>query len=96
MPASSTSATITAIRSPSGGSTGSRYPNRRKLGLRYLALVGFYNLALLVAYNVPQSLMWTVGDPYPKDYVERSYFTNGLCGPGTPYECPTSEHRFVK
>ena len=40
--------------------------------------------------------MWTVGDPYPKDYVERSYFTNGLCGPGTPYECPTSEHRFVK
>ena len=70
--------------------------NRRKLGLRYLALVGFYNLALLLCYNIPQSLMWTVGDPYPKDYVERSYFTNGLCGPGTPYECPTSEHRFVK
>lgn len=62
--------------------------------LRFLAIAGFLNVAMLV-----YSLLWAViglhASEWPQDITERSYLTNNLCGPGTGpspadpgYACP--------
>ena len=42
---------------------------------------------LYVCYNLPMGLVSMHADPWPKDVLKRSYFTNGMCGPGTTYAC---------
>jgi hypothetical protein len=61
---------------------------RSKSWLRFLALVGITNVLYLAFYNIPHSFFAIHSSPWPKDVTSRSYFTNGLCGPGTEYACP--------
>lgn len=60
---------------------------RRQTFLRYLALSGALNIIFLVGYNVPIQLFALHAAPWPQDILDRPYFTNGICGPGTTYEC---------
>jgi hypothetical protein len=58
---------------------------RRRTALSLLAVVGFANCAM-VLYNVATVPMALYVGPSPKGYP--SYMRNGMCGEGTPYECP--------
>lgn len=60
---------------------------KAKTSLQLLALVGVCNVMLYVCYNLPMGLVSMHADPWPKDVLKRSYFTNGMCGPGTTYAC---------
>jgi hypothetical protein len=61
----------------------------RKTLLRFLALVGVANAVFLVTYNLPLAL-WTKANPgaWPAAIQSRSYFTDYICGAGTPRICP--------
>jgi hypothetical protein len=61
--------------------------SRRATMLRFLAIVGMLNVLYAVLYNGPMQYFNMKADPWPQDVVSRSYLTNGLCGPGTPYAC---------
>ena len=49
----------------------------------------FKPVHLLAAWGViPMGLQSAVNtDPWPKDIVDRPYFTVGMCGPGTEFAC---------
>jgi len=68
----------------------------RKLGLRILAAVGLVNVAMFVAYTVPNSLLSVTQPSWPVDLQERSYLTNGVCGAGTDRVCPGSTTPIVR
>lgn len=59
--------------------------DRRRTVIRLLAVVGFANCAMML-YNVATVPMALYMGPSPSGYP--SYMTNGMCGEGTPYECP--------
>lgn len=61
--------------------------DRRRMTLRTLALVGALNVFYLVGYNIPIQWFSLHADPWPEDVTNRSYFTSGICGPGTDYAC---------
>ncbi len=63
---------------------------RRQTFVRFLALAGALNMIWLVA-NVALQLPALHSSTWPQDVVERSYFTEGICGPGTDYACPGSD-----
>ncbi|MGH2555197.1 MAG: spirocyclase AveC family protein [Actinomycetota bacterium] len=65
-----------------------RATDKQKIGLRILAVAGFFNMVVFF-YNVAFGSMalqpqWR----WAQDVVDRSYFRNNLCGEGTPYACP--------
>ncbi|HVW31695.1 MAG TPA: spirocyclase AveC family protein [Acidimicrobiia bacterium] len=62
----------------------------RDSGRRFLAIVGFCNVAYL-AYNLTFGLFGLHGDAWPKDIQSRSYITDGFCGVGTDYACPSPD-----
>jgi hypothetical protein len=63
---------------------------RKKGAIRVLAVCGLFNVVFFLGYNLPMGLIHGLyGDTWPKDIATRSYFTNGLCGPGTDYACPS-------
>ena len=63
---------------------------RQKGWLRFLAIAGLFNALALFMYYIPLGLVTGIwGDSWPEDIVNRSYFTNQLCGPGTEYACPS-------
>jgi hypothetical protein len=51
-------------------------------------MVGVLNLITFGTYNLPMSILGLYSSPFPKDILDRSYFMDGLCGPGTSYACP--------
>ena len=55
----------------------------RKLALR-LAAIAFCQIAMFVGYNIPNTVIGMNSTEWPEDLQERSYFTNYLCGDGTP------------
>jgi Spirocyclase AveC-like len=61
-------------------------PWQRSL-VRFLAISGLFQLMGLMACT---QYWWTSQHelPWPKGVLERSYFTNGLCGPDTDVACP--------
>lgn len=59
-----------------------------KGGLRFLAICGLIQAAMMFTYNVPHAWFALHAGDWPKDITDRSYFTNGICGPDTPYACP--------
>lgn len=64
-----------------------RISQKRKTFVRFLALSGALNLAFLFLYNVPHNLIAPHTGPWPQDIQERSYLTNGFCGPDTTWAC---------
>ena len=64
---------------------------RQVTWLRFLAINGAVNVIFLVCFNIPQQWAGLHSDPWPKDIIKRSYLTDGLCGPGTPYACPGAD-----
>ena len=62
----------------------------QKVAIRFLAFAGIFNVVFLAGYNIPWQWFSLQGE-WPKDIMERSYFTNGVCGDGTTYACPTHE-----
>ena len=58
-----------------------------KLALR-LAAIAFCQIAMFVGYNIPNTVIGMNSTEWPEDLQERSYFTNYLCGDGTPRSCP--------
>jgi hypothetical protein len=62
-----------------------------KTGISLLATIGVFNLAAIVLGVLPM-ISWSVHQrPWPADVINRSYFLNNLCGPGTEYACPGSD-----
>jgi hypothetical protein len=61
---------------------------KTKAFLRFFALYGVLNVIFFLFYVVGTNAIAIHGDSWPKDTLERSYFTNGLCGAGTDYACP--------
>jgi hypothetical protein len=61
---------------------------RRKTVVRVLALAGAMNLIFGIYNIVFTSTMAMHSAAWPSDIVDRSYFMNGMCGPGTSYICP--------
>jgi hypothetical protein len=62
-------------------------PKTKQL-LRFLALAGMMNTIMFVFFNVPHQWFSTHADYFPQDVIDRSWFTNGMCGIGTDYACP--------
>lgn len=60
---------------------------RRRTAMRLLAVIGAVNAIYFVGYNVPHYWFATHADSWPQDVQNRSYLTNGLCGPGTDFDC---------
>ena len=59
----------------------------RRTGLRFLAISGAFNAIMLVLYSLPLAIVGLYAGPWPDDIQQRSYMTNGICGPGTSYAC---------
>jgi hypothetical protein len=58
-------------------------------GLRLMAIAGFTNVVVFCLFYVPYLLVWSPHPEHvPLDIQKRSYFMNGLCGPGTKMACP--------
>jgi hypothetical protein len=61
---------------------------RAKTVVRVFALGGILNVVMLAVYMVPINWFGLHADPWPTEILQRSYLTNGICGPGTSYSCP--------
>lgn len=59
----------------------------RRTAARWLALCGVVTVGYVAFYNLPLQWVGTHAS-WVKDVVDRSYFTDGICGPGTGYACP--------
>jgi len=60
---------------------------RQKTGMRFLALTGLCNVILIVCFDIPVQVFGAHQSAWPRDVVNRSYLTDGFCGPGTTYQC---------
>ena len=56
--------------------------------LRLLAFVGVANSILFVCYNIPMNYLALRGPGWAPSVLDKSYFTNGVCGDGSHYACP--------
>jgi hypothetical protein len=59
-----------------------------KGAIRFFALYGVLCSIFFLFYVVGTNAVAIHGDSWPKDTLERSYFTNYVCGPDTGYACP--------
>lgn len=64
---------------------------KAKQRYRLFALTAGVHLVVLFGYSFPMAFLGLHIRDWPDDIVQRSYFTNTLCGPGTDYACP-SQH----
>ena len=61
---------------------------RRKAFVRFLALAGILNVAMLVVFNIPLQFFTIHANYAPPDITNRSYLTTGFCSRSVPYLCP--------
>lgn len=59
-----------------------------KSWMRASSVIGGIVLIFVVAYHLPQGLLALRSTAWPDDVVQRSYFTNGICGPRVQLVCP--------
>ncbi|MHB8694717.1 MAG: spirocyclase AveC family protein [Solirubrobacteraceae bacterium] len=69
------------------GLAGLRLSPRKRIAVRFLAVIATLHIALLLLYHVPQGLLAEHPAAWPKDALARSYFTHGACGPGLNRRC---------
>lgn len=65
-----------------------RISRRNSRSLRTLSIIGIMHVACIVFYQIPAAVYGLYSDPWPADHLNRSYLTDGLCGPRTGYACP--------
>lgn len=65
-----------------------RTSERTQQVVRALAVLAGVHMALFLTYNVPNYWVGTHSKEWQRDLVDRSYFTDGLCGGGTDRACP--------
>ncbi|HEX9684096.1 MAG TPA: spirocyclase AveC family protein [Acidimicrobiales bacterium] len=56
--------------------------------VRFAAVAGLMNFLAFLLWSVPTAALGVYADEFPVDVLERSYLTNGVCGPNTDYHCP--------
>jgi hypothetical protein len=61
---------------------------RRQTLMRVFAVTFAAHAIVFVLYNLPNAWVAQHSPAWPADIQKRSYFTNGLCGEGTPRTCP--------
>jgi hypothetical protein len=59
--------------------------------MRFLALLGLFNLIYLCTFNIPMNFFGMRTRTAPADLQHRSYLTTGVCGTGTSYICPGTD-----
>jgi hypothetical protein len=60
---------------------------KQENAMRFFAIFGLYNV-MFVLVCLPLMYSGLRSQPWPNDILERSYLTNGICGPGSEYACP--------
>ena len=56
--------------------------------LRQFAIIGASCVIFVLGYTIPVNYCALRGPAWSKSVLEKSYFTNGVCGDGTDYACP--------
>lgn len=65
-----------------------RLGDRAKGWLRFFAVSGAITTVFFLGYHLPNALFAEEGGAWPQSVLQRSYFTDGLCGPRTNVACP--------
>jgi hypothetical protein len=60
---------------------------RQKVAYRFFAIFAAMSALFFVTYNLPAMFWGMHAEEWPEDIQKRSYFTNYICGDGTPYAC---------
>jgi hypothetical protein len=63
-------------------------PGGARLFARWLALVGYLQIGLLVTFNLPYMFWALHGGKFTVTEQSHPWLTAGLCGDSTPYACP--------
>jgi len=59
-----------------------------QIGLRFLAVTALATLIYMVSYNIPYWILnISTNEGWPESTQSESYWTNGICGPGTDRHC---------
>jgi hypothetical protein len=69
---------------------------RTKGWMRFFAVSGATTLIFFLGYHLPNAMLALNGSAWPKAVQERSYFIDGLCGPGTNTACPNPVLPFTR
>jgi Spirocyclase AveC-like len=70
------------------GSENLRMSDSKQTVVRALAVLAGVHVALFITYNVPNYWIGTHSKEWQQDLLDRSYFTDGLCGAKTDRACP--------
>jgi Spirocyclase AveC-like len=70
------------------GSEQLRMSDGRQMVVRALAVLAGVHVALFLTYTAPNTWIGMHSKEWQQDLLDRSYFTDGLCGAGTDRACP--------
>ena len=63
---------------------------RQKNTYRFFSLFALMSILFFFTYNLPAMFFGLHAEEWPADIQKRSYFTNYICGDGTPYACSST------